>query len=201
MLHAQSQFLDLLPHAPPALQPPYRSQLAEIYHCENDPRQGGEFGDLPEQPPLHLDLSSAADVKELHDVIDFEQTVLVSGSPPCTISSLQQRPADLKKQDDFCTSQSAPTGSSKMQDATLCTDIQQVVLLGTRWRSTKCSQNQVYSQSFLQCAATTRDFQDQTNNKPIKWLTNFPNWRKLPTYAMRSRQDKLVIDMPFSSEV
>ena len=45
----------------------------------------------------HWDLSSAADVKELHDVIDFEQTVLVSGSPPCTISSLQQRPADLKE--------------------------------------------------------------------------------------------------------
>ena len=42
-------------------------------------------------------MRSAADVKDLHDVIDFEQQVLVAGSPPCSMSSLQQRPADLKE--------------------------------------------------------------------------------------------------------
>ena len=43
------------------------------------------------------DLSSAADVKDLHDVIDFEQKGLKAGSPPRTKSSLQQRPANLKE--------------------------------------------------------------------------------------------------------
>ena len=42
------------------------------------------------------DLSSAADVKDLHDVIGFEHQVLIAGSPPCTISSLQEHPADRK---------------------------------------------------------------------------------------------------------
>ena len=43
------------------------------------------------------DLSSAADEKKHQDVIDFQQQVLVAGSPPCTISSSFRNPAARKE--------------------------------------------------------------------------------------------------------
>ena len=52
MSHAQPQFIDPLPHVLPALQLLYRSTLTEIYHYENDQRQGGEFGRLAKQTTL-----------------------------------------------------------------------------------------------------------------------------------------------------
>ena len=85
------------------------TQVLEVFSPKHFAARAGDLGlrprfavdvgcTKPDGPSegRHWDLSSAAGVKDLHDVIGFEQLGLIAGSPPCTISSLQEHPADRK---------------------------------------------------------------------------------------------------------
>ena len=130
----------------------------------------------------HWDLSSAADVEELHDVIDFEQTVLVSGSPPCTISSLQQHPADRKE-----------TGRLLHVSVSTCRKQQDAGRYFLHGHPSECSswddveirklqsEPGVFAIISLLCWYDARlpgSDKDVRIYKPIKWLTNFLYWRR-----------------------
>ena len=115
-------------------------------------------------------------------MIDFEQTVLVSGSPPCAISSLQQHPADRKE-------------TGRLLHVSVCTyrkqqDAGRYFLHGhpsgcSSWDDVEIRKLQsepgVFALISPLCWYDARlpgSDKDVWIYKPIKWLIHFRYWRR-----------------------
>ena len=96
MPHARPQFLDLLPDALPALQPPYCSHLVKITSAKTIHGKEGEFGRLAERPaPLYYSLQINALPSRWCPPLADSPCLHVSNQEPKNFLQVQQPPPNF----------------------------------------------------------------------------------------------------------